>query len=467
VIAGGGVAGLVAALALRPSGHRVTVLDREPGPVPASVPEANSGWIRPSVPQALHSHAFTGLGTGLLREHVPELYEALVDAAAREIDLRDSAPVPVPLEDADELRVLACRRRTFDAVLAATARRLGVTVQADSRVAGLEISGGERPRVTGVRLADGGVLEADLVLDATGQRCESRKWLAVAGIATAPDESTSGEFSCYSRFFRSTRDELPGVLNRGNAGGGIFGHYMAFVHPGDNGTFSIGIGVLPDDPEMKALRDEETFTAVLRATPLLAPWVAADASEAISPVYAINTPDNLVRGVATTRQRAVPGLLQLGDAAAVSNPLYGRGVSLAIAHAFRLAELLAELPEAGETQSARAAELVETLLVPWVHRAVADDRARIALWRAAVHGERPAPLPAGLDLGTATRASFFDAVVWRRLAAVQMSVGRPEQFYDDPEIRSRVATALDGRELPAPPAPSREELLRVVHGAGR
>lgn len=76
-------------------------------------------------------------------------------------------------------------------------------------------------------------------------------------------------------------------------------------------------------------------------------------------------------------------------------------------------------------------------------------------------------MPAALDLGTATWAASFDAVVWRRLAAVQISVGRPEQFYDDPDIRSRVAAALDGRDRPAPPAPSRAELLRVVRGAGR
>lgn len=472
VIAGGGVAGLVTALALRPLGHRVRVLDREAGPLPGSVGQANTEWIRPTVPQTLHSHAFTSLGVGLLRRHLPDLHDALLAAGAREIDLRATVPPDLagqlPSTDGDDLRVLACRRRTFDWVLAAQARRLGVAVRSGVRVAGLRLAGPDGDRVAGVRLADGRVVEADIVVDATGRRCASRGWLADAGIGAAPDETVSGEFTCYSRFYRSRGDRLPGVLNRGNAGGGIFGHYMAFVHPGDGDTFSIGVGVLPDDPVLKALRDEETFTAVLRATPLLASWVASGAADPTGPVHAITTPPNTVRGVATGRQRPVHGLLPVGDAAAVSNPLYGRGVSLAVAHAFGLAGILAAHPEPGGAQSAAAAELVESLLTPWVRRAVTDDLARIRTWRAAVHDEPPPALPADhLDLATAARASLFDAVVWQRLAGVQMSQGHPGDFYDDPDIRLRIRTALAGRTPPAVPAPSREELVRVVAGAGR
>jgi 2-polyprenyl-6-methoxyphenol hydroxylase-like FAD-dependent oxidoreductase len=472
VIVGGGVAGLMAAIALRPLGYHVQVLERDPVAAPESVAEANSGWIRPTVPQALHSHSFTSLGVGLLRKRAPEVYADLLAAGAWEIDLVTALPAPLrnaAPEAADaELVALACRRRTFDAVLAQTARRLGVTVQHGRAVRGLMLSGTTRPKVAGVRLSGGTVIEADMVIDATGHRAASRHWLTEAGIAVAPDETWASEIACYTRFYRCRGDGLPGPLNRGNAGGGIFGHYMAIVHPGDNGTYSVSIGALPGDPVLTVVRDEAVFTAVLGATPLLAPWVADGAGEPISPVHAITVPDNAVHGVATCRQRPVAGLFPLGDAACVTNPLYGRGISLAIAHAFKLAEVLAGEPEAEGRRSARAADLVESLLVPWVQQAVNDDLERIRRWRAAVHGESQPPLPGGyLGLGTAALASAFDATVWRGLARVLMSLGSPAHFYRDPAMRARIRAVLDGRELPVVSAPGREDLLRVIDEANR
>src|SRR5260370_25419329 len=53
VIVGGGVAGLTGALALRPLGYDVGVLDRDPAPAPVSVERANVDWLRPSAPQTL------------------------------------------------------------------------------------------------------------------------------------------------------------------------------------------------------------------------------------------------------------------------------------------------------------------------------------------------------------------------------------------------------------------------------
>lgn len=475
VIVGGGVAGLVAAMLLRPLGYDVAVLERDAAAVPESVDLANRDWMRPTVPQALHSHAFTSLGTTVLRERLPELYAALTDAGAREIDLLSTMPAALRSsapETADgELTVLACRRRTFDVVLAEIAQRSGVAVRRGVAVRGLRLERSPHsadPRVSGVRLADGGVLPADVVLDATGRRCASRLWLSEAGIPVAANEAWPSRFACYSRFYRTRGTALPGPLNRGNAAGSIFGHYMAFAHPGDNGTYSIGIGILPDDPALKALADEDVFTAVLAATPLLAPWVAKDAGEPLSPVHAITVPDNTLHGTATSRQRPVAGLFPVGDAACVSNPLYGRGVSLAIAHVSRLMDILAEEPEPGPRQSAEAAALVEALLVPWVRRAAEDDLERIRSWRTVVHGEVLPPLPQGyLGLGTAALAARFDAQVWHGVTRLQMSLGSPEDFYGSPLMRERVRAALEGRERPSVPAPGREELLGIVNGVGR
>lgn len=472
VIVGGSVAGLTAALALRPLGYRVVVLEREAGPVPASIEEANADWVRPSVPQALHSHAFTSLGIALLRRRVPEVHEALEAAGAQLIDLGAAGPPALrdaPAEPGDaELRVLACRRRTFDAVLATTARRLGVEVRRGAIARGLDLSVNGAPRVRGVRLTDGSALPADIVVDATGRRTESQRWLADAAVPVAGDEVRAADITCYTRFYRCLGPGLPGTLNRGNAGGGIFPHYAAFVHPGDNRTFSIGIGVLPDDPAMKALRNPAAFTAAVAATPLLATWIAEEASEPTSPVHTIGFPPNTVRGAATTRQRPLHGLFQVGDAACVTNPLYGRGIALAIAHAWRLAEVLAEHPEPGEEQSMRFAEATESLLVPWFERSVDDDLERIRLWRATVHGQELPPLPSDyLGLGAAAAASMFDAPVWRQLTRVMMLLDPPERLFGDAAMRARIRAVLAERALPPSPAPGRAEMVGIVGEASR
>ncbi|MGX7827333.1 NAD(P)/FAD-dependent oxidoreductase [Actinokineospora sp. 24-640] len=434
VVVGGGPTGLAAALALRPLGYRVEVLDRDPGPVPESVAAANAGWVRPSSPQALHSHSFTSLAVFRLREHAPEVYAALLSAGSPELDLADGA-----------LPFLACRRRTFDQVFATAS---GVEVRRGTKVSGLVIDGS---RVAGVRLSGGGRVDADVVVDASGRRCESRRWLADAGLPVAPDRTSPSGISCYTRFYRSLDGSLPGALNLGTAAGGAFGTYLAFVHPGDNGTFSVGVGVLPEDRVLHSVHRGPVFDAVVGATPL-ASWIDPAVAEPISRVHAITFPDNTARGVAGSAQAPVAGLFPVGDAACVTNPLYGRGVALGIAHAFRLPEVLDE-PGA-------AAALVEDLLFPWYDRAVIDDLDRNRRWRQAVLGEDAPPVE-HLSFGHATLASTRDPVLWRRLAAVRMSLGHPEEFYADPDTRARVGAAL-AQGVPPPAGPSRSALVELV-----
>ncbi len=468
VIVGGNVTGLTAAVALHELGYQVEVLERDSQPVPESVEAANSDWIRPTVPQAQHVHSFKSLAVFLLRERIPEVYAALRAAGCDEFDLSTMHPQPTG-EPLPELPFLACRRRTFDQVFATTAELLGIKVYRGVAVSGLELNNASLPGVAGVRLSGGGRLAADLVIDATGRRSVVRHWLGDLGVPVAADRTSPSGIACYTRFYRSLDGELPGRLDQGTAAGGGFGSYLALAYPGDNGTFAIGIGVLPEDHALKAVRSEPVFEAVVRATPLLAPWIAPDVAVAESPVYAITFPDNLASGTAGSAQRPVPGLFQLGDAACVTNPLYGRGVALGIGHAFRLADVLAEYPKRGVEQSGAASDAVEDLLLPWYDRAVTDDLERNSSWRAAVLGEQsPVPPDGRLSYGRASLASMFDPVVWQRFAEVRMSLGHPDEFYDDPDIQARIAMALTGRKPPdAPKGPSRAELLKIVSEAAR
>lgn len=473
IVLGGSVAGLTTALALADTGHSVTLLERDGRELPATVAEAGTDWPRPTVPQSVHSHAFGSLGINLLAERLPRVHRALLDAGALDIDLAARRPpwLGTDVEPGDEqLRMLGVRRSTFDLMLRREVEadpritlRTGVTVRGLETAPG---TSGTPPRVTGVRTKDGDVVDADLVIDATGRKTAAADWLADAGVPAPGRTSESCDITYYTRFYRRTSDEIPGPLNRGFGAGGLWDHTTAVLFLGDGGTFSISLGVLPDDTPMKALRTEEAFTAAIRAIPLLAPWL--DVAEPISPVRAMAGLDNTIVDPADA-QTALAGFHQVGDAAATTNPAYGRGVSLAMAHAYALADVLAECPEPGPSQTAAVSAATQELLRPWFDDAVRNDRGRAGLWRATVHGgEVPQPPPGVLTFGQVAAAGASDVTIWRRMSRMMMSLDPPSTVYDDPDIRERVAAALSAPAGPGPagpPAPQRDEFLRAVTGA--
>ncbi|GAB2858770.1 hypothetical protein GCM10027176_71600 [Actinoallomurus bryophytorum] len=469
IIIGGSIAGLAGALALSEIGYDVEILERDPSPPPESTEEAHDGWPRPTVPQATHSHAFASLGVNLLRERTPDIYAALVAAGAGEIQLAERKPPTLvdageEPEDA-ELNMLASRRSTFELVFRREVlRRPRITVHPGTTVRGLEFAPGGGRRVTGVRTEDGRVVHADIVIDAAGRRSPVTQWLAEAGVPVAADQSESCEITYYTRFYRSLTKGPAGPLNRGFGAGGLWDHYTAVLFLGDNGTFSVSVGVLPQDTLMKGLRKEPAFTAAVRATPLLAPWIAPGNAEPISGVHAMGGLDNMLRGAATTRQEPVPGLFLLGDSACTTNPAYGRGVSLALAHAYALAEVLRNEPNVGEAQAREAARVAERLFTPWFNEAVQNDRGRGGLWRATVTGVTLPPPPEHvITFGAVAEAAGSDPVVWRRLVRVMMSLSTPDTVYGDEEIRVRVRKALAASNGHGLPGASREQLVRAVN----
>lgn len=454
VVAGGSVAGLAAALALAgPARRRVLVLERGVAPPDGPPGPAGQEWRRPTVPSFPHAHTLTSLGVAVLLDRAPEVVAAALDAGAVMVDLtRAKPPHPEGTEPGDaELLALACRRPTLETVLYRVVRDLpGVEFRHGVRVDGVTLAAG---RVTGVVTDRGERIAADLVLDASGRRALGRSWLAAHGIALRPDVTSPSNMRGFSRFYR--RLGQTAALNRGNAAGVLGDHYAAVLHPGDNDTFSIALASLAEDQTMRVLRDPAAFTAVAEATPGVADWLGPGMSVPVTGVRAITCPPNALRTLAVAPP--VAGLVPLGDAAATTNPLYGRGVSLAFAHAFRLGDLLA----AGHAGPDATGGLARELLAPWFELAVADDEERIGHWRAALHGWAPPPRPRELTMRTVARVADRDAVVWRGLVRVLMGLSRPDAVLRDPVFAQRVHRLL-ADEVPRAAAPSRADLLAAV-----
>jgi len=436
VVAGGSVAGLACALALAKRGIEVVVAERAAAPPEGPIDEVVASWDRPTVPQAHHSHTLTSAGVAALRAHAPEVLAAATDAGAVLLDLVKALPHGTPDAGDDELRALACRRTTFELVLYRAARAApGVTIRHGARVRGLDITG---DRVTGVIVHSGHntgtraeIVPTDTVIDATGRRAEARAWLAAAGFPLPPDLSTPSGFLGYSRFYRRQGPPLP--LNRGNAAGIVGDRYAGVLHPGDGDTFSIAMAVLPEDTAMRSLRHADDFTAAAIDTPGLAPWLAD--ARPISPVRAINCPPNLLRAAMMTPP--VEGVYPVGDAACVTNPLYGRGMSLALVHAFRLAETLSPA-------------VAMDIYPPWYEQAGQDDAERIARWRASIEGQAPPAMPRGVTLRSAGLAARHDPTVWRGVMRVLMSLAPPGEVFAEPDFEDRVLRALSADQLATP-----------------
>lgn len=470
IVAGGGVAGLAAAHALAESGRDVRVLERDPAPPPESVGTAPA-WFRPTVPQSRHSHAFLGLGHNLLREQTPRVLASLLAAGAYQIALADNPPPTLPDRTArpgdEDLVMLACRRPVFEWVLRnEVERHPRVTFESGAQVQQIAVTGSDIPRVSGVRTADGRTLRADVVLNATGRRTDAARWLEGTGLRGVDEQVDRCEITYYTRFYRRLTAANPGPLNRGFGAGGVYDTYTAMLFLGDNDTFSISLGILPSDSGLAAVRHEAAFTAAVRATPMLAPWIADGVSVPISGVGAMSGLRNRLRIRRADRGQAPYGFYDLGDAACTTDPSHGRGISLALAHAFQVCAVLEEEPRVGADQAATVVRGTEELFTPWFNHSVQGDRARTGRWRAHLSGAVPLrPKLTGVTPATLGAAASLDEVVWRALVRVNMLLTSPASVLTDDDVGNRIEVALRSGDLQEEPAAVRETLVGAVSAA--
>ncbi len=455
VTVGGSVAGLATAALLAEAGHQVVVLDRAAQP-PASS-EATADWHRPTVPQARHSHAFASAGSAVIRDRFPLAAARLQEAGVGEVGLADPPPPSLrPFTgDAgdDDLTMLLSRRNVLEwALHRDTVSRSGVETRYRTKAVGLTVEAG---RVTGVVLESGEELACDLVVDAAGRRSPVPGWLTEAGVKVPTGETTSAGITYYTRHYRRTGGRPGGPLNRGFGAGGLWDSYTAVLFLGDGDTFTISVGVSPQDEAFKGLREGPAFTALVAATALLAGWLDPEVSEPTSEVVVMAGLTNSWTPVSDGEADGVVGVLPVGDAMCTTNPAYGRGVSLALTHAVRVADRLGSADRLDDaTFAALLADATEHYR-PWYEEAVANDHARTAMWAAAAAGGPPgpggpadpqAPLPFGLIAATAAT----DEYVWRRLVRTMMLLDHPQPLYRDPQVKQSVGRVLAAAGSPPP-----------------
>jgi 2-polyprenyl-6-methoxyphenol hydroxylase-like FAD-dependent oxidoreductase len=173
-VLGAGTAGLSAALALARDGHRVTLVERDPLPIGAATDAL--AWPRRGISHFQQPHAFIPRGRKEMRTFFPDVFAALVDAGAWDVDLRPKIRGDARAED-EELAYFAARRPLIEwALRRAALDEPDVRVMSGATATGYVADAGDPPRVTGVLTTDGPI-RADLVIDAMGRRSASPAWI--------------------------------------------------------------------------------------------------------------------------------------------------------------------------------------------------------------------------------------------------------------------------------------------------
>ena len=240
-IAGGGVAGLAAALAVARAGHTAVVIERDPV-------EASESWEaefevdRRGIPHFLQPHTFLPRGRRVLRELAPDVLAQLLAAGAEPQDL--AAKLHGPRTPGDEdLVYLWVRRPMIEwALRRAAAAEPGVELRTGTHVEGVVMEGVTRGRGRhGAAARSAG----DIVVDALGRyRCP-------AGWPRADADPEDSGATYYCRYFEladgAEHLDWPVLNPRGDLG------YMGFnTFRGDNRTYAIILLVPGTDRELKA-----------------------------------------------------------------------------------------------------------------------------------------------------------------------------------------------------------------------
>ncbi len=406
MVAGASIAGLLAGRVLTEFFDRVTIVDRDTLP---EVPRPRRG-----VPQAVHAHALLARGREIIEELYGGITAELTEQGGWLADMQRHARLVFeagPLAPAgSDLVVLTTSRLLLEhAIRERTAALPSVTVLDRCEAVGLVTSQGGR--VTGLRVRHGGatkVLEADLVVDATGRSNRGPQWLGELGFEPPAKETVQPGVVYVSREYRRTDADLA--------------------------TVSVAIGSTREIPRGGGMIAAEGGRWVCTLTGMQehAPPVAPDAFERFAKT--LNAPDIheiVARSeplTATTRMRISPstrrryerlarlpaGFLVVGDALCNFNPTYGQGMTVAALEAIALRDAL----RAGRAGLARRyfAAAARVIDGPWRMSTNADLRFP---W---VEGRRT--LAARLFnryLARLSRAATLDAVVaYTFLRAINM-----------------------------------------------
>jgi 2-polyprenyl-6-methoxyphenol hydroxylase-like FAD-dependent oxidoreductase len=464
LVVGGGVAGLCTATLLAADGRRVVVLERDPAPPPADPADAWRSWERRGVNQFTLLHAFLPRFRELLDAELPGVVEQLVELGALRNNRVADLPAAVsggPRPGDERFDAVTARRPVMEAALALVAERTpGVEVRRGVAVEQLVLGEPVVPgvaHVVGVVTTNGDVLRPGLVVDAGGRRSAFPSQLVAAGGPRIREDKADAGFVYYCRHFRSGDGSVPPPTGPPLQ---AYDSISIVMLPADHGTWGVGIVGSGRDVALRAARDVDTWTRVVGAYPLLAPWLQGEPITGVEVMAGI--PD-VRRHFWEDGMPLVTGAVALGDAWAATNPSLGRGASIALRHATALRHVLRCAGGADPLELARCwAEVTEGTAGPLVQDTLAFDRHRLAEIDAQLDGRCYETDDQAWWLGQSIRAGAgSDPDLLRAAAAIGGVLARGVDVLADPELLAKArAVPPDPTPFPGPSRADLEGLLQ-------
>jgi 2-polyprenyl-6-methoxyphenol hydroxylase-like FAD-dependent oxidoreductase len=464
VVLGAGVCGLAAGMLLRRDGHEVTVLERDPAPVPGSSYQALERWARDGVTQFRQPHFLQPRGRIVLEEELPGVVRALEEAAGLWFDPLRLMPPSITdraaREGDDHFKTITARRPVLEQVLGSAADaepglrvRRGIAV----REPVVRTYNGV-PHVAGVRTDAGEELHADLVVDAMGRRSQITSWLENAGASSVHEEVEGSGFVYYSRYFRRRSGPMPDFKAPFLTEVGTF---SVLTLPADDDTWSVTLYISAGDKPLKRLRNTDAWTALVAACPLHAHWLDGDPISGVLPMAGVT---DRYRRLTNGGGPIATGIVPVGDACACTNPSNGRGMSLGLMHIQRLRDVVrAHLDNPRELAEVWDA-VTEAELTPWYRETVEEDRSRVREMEALRNGVE---LERHGGASAAARAALLAAVpcdpdAFRAFLRSRCCLTPLRDTLADQDFVDRILAVANDSEPPPLAGPNRAELLQIL-----
>ena len=456
IVLGGGVCGLATGWLLARDGHAVTLLERDPGPVPDTPAAAWEGWERGGVRHFKQPHGLQPRARMVLERELPDVVAACLAGGAELANPLDALPPTItdraPRPGDERFVTLHVRRPVLEQALAQAAEdQPGLRVRRGIAAAGLICAGmNGSTRVTGVRTDAGDELYADLVVDAMGRGSRLPELLADAGLAPGTDASQQARFVYYTRYFRGPTPvfKAPRLSHVGT--------FSLLTLVGDNGTWSVTFYIAAGDRPLKRLRSAPAFTRVLSALPRHAHWLDGEPITGVMPMAGVN---DRLRAPAPA-----PGLVAVADAWGCTNPTLGRGIAVGLLHVLLLRDAVRERLGDLHGLAAAYAERTDAELGHFHRACLENDRVRLAAMTAEREGRAlPSPVTAAERAGTALPAAMaFDADLFRAGLEIIGCLAPAHEVMARPGLAER-ALRIAGDRAGAPTGePGRAELLELL-----